>query len=73
MPAPSTHTSTLPWALPLALLQEEVRGSDKLKEFSQHLMDPYEPSSDCMDGPGQITALEEENRRLKAQLGQQQQ
>lgn len=44
----------------LPLLEEEVRGTAALKNFSKHLIEPYRPTKRA------VTSLEEEVSRLQA-------
>jgi len=52
----------------MPLQSEEVRGSDKLEPFSGMLVQPFVPTEDVMDGPGQISAMEKEIADLRAKV-----
>lgn len=54
----------------MPLQSEEVRGADRLENFSRMLLDAYVPTEDLLDGPGQISALEREVETLRAKVKQ---
>ena len=53
----------------MPLLEEEVRGTDSLRQFSKYLIDPYEPQRESKESlEAEKSALEERLKEIKERL-----